>query len=300
MPQVLAVPSPQVEWPYRVQYPGPFANRRSRETFREFADVNRVLQVPGPASAASANGPNNVTSAGQAETGATGSDLYDILDGVPCSRSVTAPRGIGWSFPWWAARFDGTLLPSGFRTPEGAVVGVLDAYFRVEWAIGGPADMVGVWLGGTLDASSGATYRNQTPGGASPGLNTGGAGFLLRVDGTGYDYVAWGVGGAVTERVPVALTQTQWNCFRFVLVSALPGAFAELQVSVNGALLLTRSYGTASLPVPYPRTAAANGQGVTPALAFTGLAVNPPSGIAYAFEGKWGRFLPDGRAVQAE
>ena len=300
MATIQIVAAPQVTWPYRVSYPGGFATRRSRETFRDWADANRLGQSPGGASAANANGPNAVTSAGQAESGATASDIFDILDGVPCSNTMTAPRGVGWSFPWWAPVFDGTLLPAGFRTPEGGVVGVLDVLFRTGWAAGGPADMVGVWIGGTLDASSGAVYRQQTPGGASPGLNTGGAGFLLRVDGTGHDYVAWGVGGVVTERIAVPLVPTQWNVFRFVLVSAQPGGFARLETSVNGVPFIVRNYGTAALPVPFAANPGVNGRPTQPALAITGNAVNPPSGVAYRFDGKWGRYLPDGREIQPE
>lgn len=300
MANVQIAPAPQISWPYRVSYPGGFANRRSRETFRDWADANRVIQNPGGASQANAGGPNGVTSAGQAETGATGSDVFDILDGVPCSSTVTAPRGAGWSFPWWAPVMDGTLLPAGFRAPEGGVVGVLDVLFRVGWAVGGPADMVGVWIGGTLDGSSGANYRNQTPGGVNPGLNTGGAGFLLRVDGTGYDYVAWGVGGVVTERIAVPLVQTQWNTFRFVVVTAQPGAFARLQTSVNGVPFIVRNYGTAALPVPYAANPGVNGRPTQPALAITGNAVTPPSGVAYRFDGKWGRYTPDGQEIQPE
>lgn len=300
MPVTSIVPAPSATWPYRVQYPGPFNNRRSRETFRAWADENRLSQSPSGSSGVNVNGPNGITAIGQAESGATGSDIFDLLDGVTCSNTVTAPRGVGWTFPWWTPVFDGTLLPNGYRIPEGGVVGVLDVSLRTGWAAGGPADMVGAWIGGGLDASSGALYRQQTPGGASPGLNTGGAGFLLRVDGTGYDYVAWGVGGVVTERIAVPLVPTVWHVFRFVLVSAQPGGFARLELSVDGAPFRIRNYGTAALPVPYARTPGVNGRPAVPALAITGNAVTPPSGVAYAFQGKWGRFLPDGREVQPE
>ena len=300
MANIQIVAAPQVTWPYRVSYPGGFANRRSRETFRDWGDPNRITQSPGGASQANVGGPGCVTAAGQSETGATGSDIFDLLDGVTCSNTVTAPRGVGWSFPWWAPIFDGSLLPAGFRVPEGSAVGVLDVSVRMGWAAGGPADMVGAWIGGTLDASSGAAYRQQTPGGASPGLNTGGAGFLLRVDGTGYDWVAWGVGGVITERVPVVLVPTQWNVFRFVLVSAVSGGFARVETSINGVPFIQRTYGSAVLPVPYARTPGVNGRPAQPALAITANAVGPPNGMAYRFDGKWGRYLPDGREIQPE
>lgn len=299
MPQSTVVSAPTIEWPYRVQYPGPFTNRRTRENFRSVNDPQRLSTVNGQAQAGV--GPNDVSSIGQAESGATAGDFFRNVDGVPCSFTSIGPRGFGWSFPWWACRFDATAIPGGVRVPEGGVVAVIDAYFRPTFAASPDVDMVGVWIGGALDASAAATYRANTPGGASPGLDTGGAGVLLRADGTGYDYVAWGIGGAVAERVPIIVPPLQWNCFRFVLVSGLSGSFASLSVTLNSATPATivRSYGTAVLPVPFAANAAATGDPVFPALAFTGTSLNS-TGWAYAFEGKWGRFLPGGEEVQGQ
>ena len=129
MPLETVAPAPQITWPYKVQYPGGWANRRSRETFRDWADVNRIVSIPGAGN--TTNGPNAVTSLGQGESSATAGDLFDLLDGVACSNTTTAPRCAGWSFPWWAPVFDGSLLPSGFRVPEGGVVGVIDVSLRL-------------------------------------------------------------------------------------------------------------------------------------------------------------------------
>jgi len=300
MAQTQIVPAPVIPWPYRVSYPGPFAQRATRETFRAGNDFNRLATTNGKADAA--GGPNDVQGIGQAEAGATGNDLFDCRDGVMCSRTTTAPRSVGWTFPWWAARFDATALPPGLRIPDGGVVAVIDAFVNYEWVGGADADMVGVWIGGGLDASSANNYRANTPGGGAPGVDTGGAGMILRADGTGFDYLAWGLGGAVAERVPVVMAPNRWNVFRFILVSGLPGGFATLSVGVNGVTppLIQRTYGTAVLPVPFAPNPVANGDPAVPALAFTGQSVTPPGGWSYAFEAKFGRFLPSGQEIQGE
>jgi len=299
MPSVVFGQAPVVQWPYRVSYPGPFTNRETSENFRSFADPNRLSTLNGQPTANT--GPNDVQVGGQGgEIGATAADLFTCRDGVPCSRTTTAPRSLGWTFPWWVPRFDATALPAGLRTPDGGVVAVIDAYLNYEWVGGADADMVGVWIGGGLDASAAHNYRANTPGGTFPGVDTGGAGMILRPDGTGFDYLAWGLGGAVTERVPVALTPNRWNAFRFVVTSALPGAFATLSIAVNGAdpPLIQRTYGTAVLPVPFAASPAAVGDPAVPALVFTGQSVTPPSGWSYAFEAKFGRFTPAGVEVE--
>jgi hypothetical protein len=123
---------------------------------------------------------------------------------------------------------------------------------------------------------------------------------ILRPDGTGFDYLAWGIGGAVTERVPVVVAPNRWNVFRFILTSALAGGFATLSIALNGASPpgIQRTYGTVVLPVPFNRTPAAVGDPSAPALVFTGNSVGPPNGWSYAFEAKFGRFLPSGQAIQ--
>lgn len=299
MPTSTALPRPLVSYPYRYSYPGTYEQRRSRENFRSPNDNQRGAMTGGPGGVN--QGPNEVTVLGQSESGATAGDLFRNIDGVVCSFTSIGPRGWGWTFPWWQARFDGSAVPAGVRTPEGAVVAVIDASWRPLFGASPDADMVGIWIGGGLDASSAANYRNNTPGGASAGLDTGGAGILQRVDGTGFDYVCWGIGGAVAERVPIVVTPTQWNTFRFILTSAPAGGFAALSIALNGEVTPTieRTYGTAATPVPYSADAAATGDPVFPALAFTGTALNS-AGWGYCFDAKWGRFLPDGTEVEAE
>jgi len=299
MPSTVILPAPLITWPYRVSYPGPFTNRVTRENFRNPNDFNRIATVNG-GKADSATGPNDVQAIGKAESGSTGGDFFDCRAGVMCSRTDTAPRSYGWTFPWWAPRFDATLLPPGLRIPEGGVVAVIDAFLNYEWVGGADADMVGVWIGGGLDASAAQNYRVNTPGGAFAGLDTGGAGMMLRADGTGFDYLAWGLGGAVAERVPVVMAPNRWNVFRFILISGLPGGFASLSIGVNGAIppVIQRTYGTAVLPVPFLATPAAVGDPAVPALVFTGNSVGPPNGWSYAFEAKFGRFIPSGVEIQ--
>lgn len=290
MAQVQIAPAPRIPWPYRVSYPGAFGNRRSRENFRNFLDERRVAQV---------GAANRVTDVGAAEDGASASDFSDIQDGVPCMSTTTAPRGGGFTFPWWTPYFDGTALPAGTRAPDSAVVAVIDAMLRFSWAVGGDADMIGVWIGGGMDSSSTSSYRANTPGGGSPGASTGGAGFLLDPAGTGFDWVTWGIGGAVANRIAVPAVQTEWNSFRFIVTTALPGGFAGLQASHNGVEIINAPYGTATLPLPYPANTGTVGNPTVPALAFSGQSVTPPSGWAYRFDAKFGRFTPAGQEIQA-
>lgn len=299
MPSSTALPRPAVEWPYRVTYPGSFTNRRSRENFRSPNDPQRIAYPAGQP--AVTTGPNDVSTLGQSETGATAGDFFRNIDGVVCSFTTVGPRGWAWTFPWWQSRFDATAVPAGVTMPEGCVVAVIDCYWRPLFGASPDADMVGIWIGGGLDASSAAAYRANTPGGASPGLDTGGAGVLQRVDGTGFDYVCWGIGGVVAERVAIPVTPTQWNRFRFILQGAPAGGFASLSIALNGASppTIERTYGTAATPVPYSADAAATGDPVVPALCFTGTALNS-AGWGYAFDAKFGRFLPDGTEVQPE
>jgi len=288
-PLETVAPAPTIEYPYRVTSPGGFANRRSVENSRTFNDQPRLGGLS----------TGNATGSGGGETGGTGADFFDVRDGVTCVWTTTSPRATGWSFPWWTPYFDATGLPAGTRIPEGAVVAIIDAMYLVSFASGAPADMMGVWIGGSLDTSSTGNVRGNTPGGANPGASTGGAGFLLDPTGSGFDWVTWGLGGAVADRQPIAATPTEWNSFRFVLTSGTPGGFANLQAFHNGVEIINAPYGTATLPVPYNASSGgAVGAANNAMLAFTGMGVNPPSGWGYRFDAKWGRFLPSGQPVQ--
>lgn len=288
MPFETVVPAPPISYPFRASFPGGFQNRRSRENFRSFNDEARLAQ----------EGVGNVTGSGGGETGATGSDFFDIRDGVACVWTTTSPRCTGWSFPWWTPYFDATGLAPGTRIPEGSVVAIIDAMYQTGFLAGAPADMMGVFIGGSIDGSSTGSYRSNTPGGANPGASTGGAGFLVDPAGTGFDWVTWGLGGAVANRIAVPAILTDWNAFRFVLTSGLPGGFANLQAFHNGVEIVNEPYGTATLPVPYAASGASVGAANTAAIAFTGMGVNPPTGWGYRFDAKFGRFLPSGQPIQ--
>jgi len=302
-----ALPAPAISWIYRVQYPGPYGNRRTRENFRSPADQARVVGV-----GAKLGGSNpveaDVTAVGQGDQSSTGGDLYDIKNGVPCSRMTTGPDAFGWSVPWWTPVLDGSLLDAGWRPPEGAAVAVIDAdYYWGRPGGSDTADDSGVWIGGALDSSSSALYRNQMPSGLSPGADTGGAGVFVRTDGTGYDYISWTAadvnfpGGIITERIPIITTVADaWHTIRFILVTALPGGAAQLTVQFGGVEIVSRLYGSAELTFPWARSTGFSGKPVSPAVVFAGGPGSAGFDWAYRWGGKWGRFLPSGVEVVGE
>lgn len=290
MPISFPLNPPPITWPYRVQFPGGDDTNRDRNNFQDPIDANRVAQV----------GAGDVGAAGRAQSGSTGADFYTVRDGVPCMSTTTSPRDWFWSFSWWTPVLDGTALPTDFRQREGALVAVLDAYYRTSFTGYATADEAGVYIGGALGANSGSNAEAQTPGGGGAVFVTGGAGFLLQPAG-GFDFVAWDrPTRAIANRVTgLGLSEDEWNWFRFIIQTAAPGGFATFQAYANGDLIVSDTYGSATLPLPFDPDAGTIGDVTVPGLAFVGANPNPGAWF-YAFEGKWGRFTLDGVPVQGE
>lgn len=229
-----------------------------------------------------------------------------VVKGRMGARITTAAttHARGWAEGWWRAAWD----PAGFN--PGALLDPESVVFVVDFSVActspafvpGTADVTGFWFAPKEVGSLG--WTQNCPGG---GVNKrGGFGIGLNDDGAGanqWEFITWldnAAGGAILSRqaIPVA-DVTDWNTFRFIIVSAASGRPANLTVQANGTTAVDAiPFDDVTLYRPNTLFQSMFGQD-SPGWAF-GEALADMGGEGWTFTVRWrqGRFTPSGAQIQ--
>lgn len=308
-PVSVALPAPPFEvtlrgmWPFMQAVP----SRRPETAGQNFDRVLFLSPALGHAILSSAAYPSGEWGIGWGSEGATGQvNRYDVRAGRSCMRweRNSAGPSVGsatiLALPTWQPAYDPAALSPGFRANPSSAVLIFDVLCAAETAappIWSTNSAPFFWL----PQAQGVTAR-CTPGYAADfgaPVNVGGFGLFLNDVGavSTWQYVAWDHTYAILEAVSLPVADvTDFNLFRWQIITALPGQPAQLTLSLNGTVQLVREFGSPELQTPAAATQALANPG---AIYGFGNAFRGQSTPIYsAWEFTCGRFTPDGREIQ--
>lgn len=282
MPNTSILPGPAITWPLELRWP--VWPVQSGSTFvQQGYPAQHPLIKPaiGYSEAATAWGRttnisknavvlSGISSAvgGLSMCGSSGKDPAAFL-GNPIFTYYNAGGGnpqTAWILhPQYAPQWDPAQLAPGWENDEAVRVGWWRTYHSWGQSGGGvPAyhtdDTTGIFL---FAHGRDRPDFNDLPGGAGSSLQI--CGFIggSATAPPSYRYRAYDNTGAVTETVAVPASLVpdaeQMNMFDFIIISAAPGRDATLNIRINGADFLTRTWGSAQLNAPIHWTSAPNG-----------------------------------------
>lgn len=297
-PLSTVLPPPSPTWDLVYQWPANWGEHFPGDSMLPF-DRNGALR-PGPGHQGLVTGDEVSNNLAYRPFGSDVNE-YAVRHGRPCGLWQQATADIGGAgilLPSWFPAFGGGFGAGAVASTS--AVAVLDFHLSLEFAAGGTPGWaddsapIGFVPYCELLAWAGTAF----PGGGTS--EVGGFGvFCNDVGGSPeYQWVSWTTGGGILERVALAVADvTDWNTFRFIIVTATPGNPATVALEINGTPELTREFGTSVLETPNQMAS-----GSTPPLASTlipsGTTAGPDSdSVFFALTARWGRFTPAGVEV---
>lgn len=232
-----------------------------------------------------------------------GDPILAVRNGRPCARSTTAAATFarGWSCGWWNPGWDAAAFNPGALLDPLSVVLALDFNVACSQAafVAGTGDISGFWW---IPSEQGAPNFFQATPGSGSGIQRGGWGLALNDDGAGnnqWEFVSFDGGPVnVVQRTPVPVADvTDFNRFRFQLISAASGRPATLTLLANGSAVAGldgKEFDDVTLFRPATLTSVAIRWA-------WGVVLGDMGGAGFDYDIYWrtGRFTPDGQQVQA-
>lgn len=317
MPLTTSLPSPSIEWVDKVT--GPAAMQNPTSTLGSAAA--KILSAGSMLNSrhASSARPQQATASNLQRidsyqgVGAGSANIWGCGGATPSGRGAArmnsagnnSPTGGATCPPDWMPQLTtaGLLQNPGSRQEAAALVAVFDFHLLWEFAAGAPSPMMdhqaGIWF---------LPYDALCDARAVPAANlifnncfSGFGVFLNNVAGVAsYEYVSWRGTGAplpktILEQVPISTAFVPqldvWNTLRFVVIGATNDAAATVELSANGNVIVSRTFGTAVLDMPEDSIAGAPGM----VCGFNTAGTNFCNG---QFAMKLGRYTPSGSAIE--
>lgn len=306
-PLSISLPAPEIEWEYEFYGPAARQNPSSLDLVNTSAWGDTMMRPPATDRVvldSNTTGGSSKGFGGYAGSGGTGVvQRWEVRHNRSCLRTsaTTVNVGNGTCIPFWGPFLgDPVDIAPGAFVNASATVLVFDMHLSIQLAgatTAWPADTSPFFF---LPLASTLVIGDVL---GAIGADKGGWGvFVNNVAGVPrYEYVSWSSGnpGAALERVTVPLSSvadiTDWNTFRFVIVSGDSTRRATLSVQANGIdLVVGRDFGGLLLQTPLAAAAPSTAAEFVAILAAFGDPGGGGDQIFSAYSAKVGRFTPDG------